>query len=62
MRKIEPLETWGMFSTPENRKVLDNYVASFNGSERVVATIVMGMTWNFAVELFNKRLEEQDND
>tara|TARA_R110000824_G_scaffold42980_13_gene125963 strand:+ start:325 stop:534 length:210 start_codon:yes stop_codon:yes gene_type:complete len=59
---IEPFKTWGMFATPEDRKALDAYVASFNGSERVVATVVMGMTWNFAVELFNKRLEEQDNE
>jgi len=62
MTKIEPFKTWGMFATPEDMDALQAYVAKFSGGEAVAANVVMGMTWNLAVTLFNKRLEEQDND
>lgn len=55
---IEPFKTWDMFVTPDNRKALDAYVDSFAGGEKAAAVVVMGMTWNFAVTVFNKRLEE----
>ena len=51
-----------MFATPEDINALQDYVAQFSGGEAAAANVVMGMTWNLAVTLFNKRLEEQDNE
>ena len=69
MIELEPFKTWDMWATPPDRAALDAYVANYTGNEKVIAHIVMGITWNFAVMLFNKRLEEfkkrleeQDNE
>ena len=41
-----------LFSTPENIQALEAYIASFSDpGERIVATTVMGMTWNLCAEL-----------
>ena len=48
---MKRLKKMGLFHTPDNVEALMDYVQRFNGSERVVALTVMGMTWNLCSEL-----------
>ena len=53
-----PLTPSGLCSTPESMEKLEAYVALFSEGERVVATTVMGMTWNLACATVDLRLKE----
>ena len=54
-------QEWGMFATPESQEALEKYVTSFSKGERGVAVVVMGMTYNWAAALFNKRIDAAIN-
>lgn len=44
------LEPMGLFATPENMEALDANIAVYSGSQRLAATVAMGVTWNFCAE------------
>ena len=48
--KLKPA---GLFHTPKSMDELMKWCEQLNGSERVVAMTVMGMTWNLCAELVN---------
>jgi len=48
MKKLAKMD---LFATPDSVAALTKYVTSFNDSERMIAIVVMGMTWNLCAEL-----------
>lgn len=57
------LKKQGLFATPDSTEALQEYVNKFNGSERVIAMTLLGMTWNLCAELTkedeSKKTEKQ---
>ena len=53
------LGNMGLFATPDSVDALQEYIERFSGSEKIVAAVVMGMTWNLCAELTSKEEEEQ---
>lgn len=51
LRMTVTIHKMAMFHTPKSQDELLNYIERFNGSEKVVAMVVMGMTWNMIAEL-----------
>ena len=47
------LQPVGIVHTPQNLEELDNYIALFNGSERIVAFTCAYMAWNLCAKLTN---------
>lgn len=43
-----------LFHTPKDSAELLDYIAGMSGSERVTATIVMGMTWNLVCSIIDR--------
>lgn len=48
MKKLKKMD---LFATPDDVDALTTYIHNLNGSERMVALTVMGMTWNLCAEL-----------
>ena len=48
----------GFFATPDSVQELQEYIKKFSGSERTVATTVMGMTWNCLAKIVNEAAQE----
>jgi len=54
------LEPTNLFHTPENMEELQQRVQSLHSSERTVALLFMGMTWNLCAKLTSSIQEEDD--
>jgi hypothetical protein len=52
------LKKIGLFATPDSTKSLEDYCLNFsNSQERLVATTVMGMTWNLCAKLTDNAID-----
>ena len=56
---LTPLKENPLFRTPKDHEDLHDYIERFNGVDKGVALAIMGMTWNLAVKLFNKAIENE---
>tara|TARA_R100000951_G_C2529344_1_gene145907 strand:- start:81 stop:257 length:177 start_codon:yes stop_codon:yes gene_type:complete len=50
MQKLQPV---GIFHTPENVQELQDYLATFTGSDAVIANTAAFMAWNLCAKLTN---------
>lgn len=57
-----PIGIAGLFATPHTMEQLEDYITRFNGSDRVVAATVMGMTMNFCSVAVKHSLKLQAED
>lgn len=55
--KIKPN---GLFHTPESQEALQEWIERLSSSEKTLAYIVMGMTWNLAAKLTNENQETDE--
>lgn len=54
-----PITKCELFHTPESMKELQDYIERFNGSERVIAYTIMGITWNLASKVIDDQNEAE---
>ncbi len=53
-----PLKKADLFNTPNSVEDLHAYIERMNGSEKVMAYTIMGMTWNLASDKVDEALAE----
>lgn len=51
-----PIKPCALFAAPKDLDELYAYMEKFSGSERTVAVVIMGMTWNLAHKIFEEAL------
>ncbi len=53
-----PLTPSNMFDTPTDIEGLQDWIMRLNGSERAVAMVAAGMSWNLAAHLVDQAIAE----
>jgi len=52
-QNFENMKPHGLFKTPESKKAMHDYLASFSGNEAVIATTCAMMMYNYIVTNYN---------
>jgi hypothetical protein len=56
------MKTMGLFSTPKSQDELIDYIEGLAGSEKALAWVIFGMTWNMIAHQINDAKEEVEAD
>jgi len=56
MQKLQPV---GIFHTPKSVQELQDYLATFTGSDAVIANTAAFMAWNLCAKLTNPETETE---